>query len=83
MFGTKNGAFASSRGHKIILAVALALVVILIASAVVFALLNDTGEMTSREDIEAKLAELGSSDLGHSYVANHIIHGNRTTRVYI
>lgn len=73
MFGTKKGAPTSSRGRIIILAVALALVVILIASAVVFAIMNDTGEMTSREDIEAKLAELGTSDLGHTYVANHIL----------
>ena len=70
MFGTSEG--VSSRGRIIILILALVLVVALICAAVVSAFMNDTGAMTTREDIEAKLTELGETDLGHSYVANHL-----------
>ena len=71
MFGKNTG--GSSLGRVIILVLALVLVVALLAAAVVSAFMNDTGEMTTREDIEARLSELGTTDLGHTYVANHLL----------
>ena len=76
MFGKIIGGSSgdgSRRGRIVILILALVLVVALIAAAVISAFMNNTGEMTTREDIEARLAELGASDLGHTYVANHLL----------
>jgi carboxyl-terminal processing protease len=35
-------------------------------------MLNRTGDMASRENIEARLDEIGEEDLGHRYVARHL-----------
>ena len=61
-FGTRN----------IIIIACSALLVLLIAAVVIVAVTNGTGKMAERGEIEAKLVELGSGDLGHKYVARHL-----------
>lgn len=58
--------------RAIVLTAAVILILVLVAAAIVVAINGDTGEMSSREDITLKMEELGESDLGHRYVANHL-----------
>lgn len=45
----------------------------LVAAAVVVAIVSDTGEMGARDEIIAAIEEHGTDDLGHRYVANHLL----------
>ena len=51
----------------------IAFIVSLSVAAAVIAITSDTGDMDAREEIERAMAELGDDDLGHKYVANHLL----------
>lgn len=70
----KNKPTAGTFGARNIIIIACSvLLVLLIAAAVVIGVMGATGDMADRPDIENKLAELGDKDLGHRYVARHIM----------
>lgn len=58
--------------RNLIIIACAALLVLLIAAAVAVAVVNGTGDMAERADIEAKLEELGAEDRGYKYVARHL-----------
>ena len=58
--------------RNIIIVACIALIIFLAAAAVVVAVMGNTGDMGERESIEAKLDELGDTDLGHKNVAAHL-----------
>ena len=66
---SKGGVFST---RNIVIIVCAVLIVFLAAVAVVVAVMGNTGDMLTREQIEARLEELGEEDLGHKYVAAHL-----------
>ncbi len=57
----------------IVVIACIAMIVVLGVAAVIIAITSDTGDMASREEIESSMADLGDGDLGHRYVANHLL----------
>ncbi|MBR7116107.1 MAG: S41 family peptidase [Clostridia bacterium] len=59
--------------RNIVIIACLLLILVLVAAAVVVAIVSNTGEMGARDDIIAAIEEYGTDDLGHRYVANHLL----------
>ena len=69
----KNKPLAGTFGTRNILIISCAvLLLLLVVCLCVCLMLNRTGDMASRENIEARLDEIGEEDLGHRYVARHL-----------
>lgn len=72
MFNQKRGIAAFGVRGIVVIACVL-LIGVLIGSAVLVACMDSTGSLLSREEITARMEELGQDDRGHAYVANHIM----------
>ena len=71
MIGTKNGGRVFGfRGAVVVVCVLL--IGVLVGSAVLVGCMDNTAPTLSKEEIVAKMSELGKADLGHRYVANHV-----------
>lgn len=71
MYNNTNKHQTTSR--VIVISVSAVLIIILVALAIVLALTSGVADMLPREDIEAKLDEIGGEDLGYDYVYNYLV----------